>query len=44
MSIPPQQNAEIIEPSHHALQFNTVYQENGERDFCFTDVVEKCVL
>src|ERR1039458_8615149 len=34
----------IIEPGHDALQFNTVDQENGQRDFAFADVIEKSVL
>ena len=44
MPIPPQQNAEIIEPCHDALQFNAVDQENGQRNFCFADVIEESVL
>jgi hypothetical protein len=44
MSISPQQHAEVIEPGHYALQFNSVDQENGQRDFCFADVIEKGVL
>jgi hypothetical protein len=44
MSVPSQQHAEIIEPCHHALQFNSVHQEDGERYFAFPDVVEKGVL
>jgi hypothetical protein len=31
VAIPPQQHAEIIEPSHDALQFDAVDQKNGQR-------------
>jgi hypothetical protein len=44
MSVPPQQHAEIIEPGHHALQFDPVDQEYGERDFVFANMIEECVL
>ena len=44
VSVPPQQHAEIIEPSDHALQFDAVHQEDGERDFAFANVIEKRVL
>src|SRR5262249_27547437 len=44
MSISSQQHAEVIEPSHDALQFDTVHQKNCERYFTFADVIEKCVL
>jgi hypothetical protein len=39
MSIPSQQHAEIVEPSHHTLQFDAIHQKNGERDFAFADVI-----
>jgi hypothetical protein len=44
VSIPPQQNAEIVEPGYHALQFHTVHQEDRERDFAFAYVIEEGVL
>jgi hypothetical protein len=44
MTVPPQQHAEIIEPRHHALQFDAVHQENRERRFVLADVVEEGVL
>ena len=44
MTVPPQQDAEIIKPSDHALQLYPVDQEDRERDFAFTDVIEKSVL
>jgi hypothetical protein len=44
MPVPSQQHAEIIEPGHHALQFDTVHQKDGERYFAFADVIEESVL
>src|ERR1700685_1994901 len=44
MPIATQQHAEIIEPSHHALQLDAVHQKDGERNFGFADVVEEGVL
>jgi hypothetical protein len=44
MPVPSQQHAEIIEPGHNALQFDTVHQENSEWYFAFADVIEKSVL
>ena len=44
VAVPPQQYAEIIEPSHHALQFDAVDQKNGQRNFAFANVIEKGVL
>jgi len=44
MSIPSQQHAEIVEPSHNALQFDTIHQKYGEWDFAFADVIEEGVL
>ena len=42
--IAPQQNAEIIEPGHHALQFDAIHQEDRERYFVLADVIEEGVL
>jgi hypothetical protein len=44
MSVTPQQHTEIVKPGHHALQFNTVHQKDGERYFAFSNVIEKSVL
>jgi hypothetical protein len=44
VTIPPQQDAEVIEPRHDALQFDAVDQENREWRFAFADVIKKCVL
>jgi hypothetical protein len=44
VTIPPQQNAEIIEPRHHALKFHAVDQKDRQRDFAFANVIEKGVL
>jgi len=42
--VPSQQHAEIIEPGHHALQFDAVHQKDGERYFAFADVIEESIL
>ena len=39
-----QQNAEIVEPSHDALQLVPVHEEDRERNFGLADVVEESVL
>jgi len=44
VTIPPQQDAEIIEPSHDALKFDAVDQKNREWRFALADVIEKSVL
>jgi hypothetical protein len=44
MPIAAQKHAEIIEPSHYALQLNAVDQENGQGRLLFPDVIEKRVL
>ena len=44
MAVATQQHAEIIEPGHHALQFDAVHQKDGERNFGFADVIEEGVL
>ena len=44
MAIAAQQHAEIVKPSHNALQFNTVDQENRQGNLVFADIIEKCVL
>jgi hypothetical protein len=44
VAIPPQQDAEIVEPRHDALEFNAIDQKNRQRNFAFTNVIEKGVL
>src|SRR5581483_2387277 len=44
VAIPPQQDAEIIEPRHHALKFHAIDQKNREWRFAFSNVIEKSVL
>jgi hypothetical protein len=44
VTISPQQDAEIIEPCHDALQFDAVDQKNREWRFALANVIEKCVL
>jgi hypothetical protein len=44
MPVATQEHAEIIEPRHHTLQFNSVHQEYSEWNFVFTDVIEEGVL
>src|ERR1700677_4037450 len=44
MPVAAQEHAEIIEPGHHALQFDAVDQEDGQRNFALADVIEECVL
>jgi hypothetical protein len=44
LTIAAQQNAEIVEPCDHALQFYTVNKEDGHRNFGLTHMVKKCVL
>jgi hypothetical protein len=38
------EHAEVIEPSHYALQLHPVHQENGERDLGLADVIKEGVL
>src|SRR5690242_19477327 len=42
--ISSQQHAEIIEPGHDPLQLHAVHQEDRERRFTFSDVIEEGVL
>jgi hypothetical protein len=44
VAIAPQQDAEIVEPGDHALQLHAVDQENGERRFALSDMIEEGVL
>jgi hypothetical protein len=44
MSIPTEQQTEIVEPGDDALQLDAVDQKNGQRNFAFSDVVEKRIL
>src|SRR5215211_1138323 len=44
VSIAPEQKAEVVEPGDDALQFDSVDQEDRERCFCFSDVVQEGVL
>jgi hypothetical protein len=44
MTIPPQQDAEIIKPGHDALKFYAIDQKNCERRFALAYVIEKSVL
>jgi hypothetical protein len=38
-AITPQENAEIVEPGDDSLQFYSVYEENGDCNFIFSDVI-----
>jgi hypothetical protein len=42
--IPAKENAKIIEPRHDALQFDPVYQKDGERDLILSQVIQERVL
>jgi hypothetical protein len=44
MTIPSQQHAKIVKPSHDALQFNTIHKEDRERRLILADVIEEGVL
>src|SRR5215469_11536304 len=44
MPVATQQHAKIIEPGDDALQLHAIHQKNGEWNFVFADVIEKCVL
>src|SRR6516165_6959563 len=44
MPVATQQHAKIIEPGDDALQLHATHQKNGEWNFVFADVIEKCVL
>jgi hypothetical protein len=44
MPIPTQEDAEIVEPSHHALQLDAVDEKDRERRLGFANVIEKRVL
>jgi hypothetical protein len=44
MTVAPQQQAEIVEPGDNSLQFDSVYQKDGQGRFCFSNVIEEGVL
>ena len=44
LPVPPQQNAEVVEPGNHALQFHAVHEEDRYRNFTFSNSVQKSVL
>jgi hypothetical protein len=44
MAIPPQQHAEIIEPSDNALQLYTVHEKYGQRSFLLPYMIKESVL
>lgn len=44
LPVATQEDAKIIEPRDDTLQFYTVDKEDCHRNFCFTDLIEKCVL
>jgi len=44
LPVATQEDAKIIEPSDDTLQFHPVDKEDCHRNFCFTDLIEKCVL
>jgi hypothetical protein len=44
MTIPAQQDAEIVEPGHDTLKFHSVHEEDREGNFVLSDVIEKGVL
>jgi hypothetical protein len=44
VSVTPQQDAEIVKPCDNPLQFYSVHEENRERCFVFSDVIEKGIL
>jgi hypothetical protein len=44
MSVSPEQQAEIVEPGHDALELHAINKEYSERDFIFPDEVQKSIL
>jgi hypothetical protein len=44
MPVSPQQQTEIIEPGDNSLELDAIDEENGERDFVFSDKIQKCIL
>jgi hypothetical protein len=44
MTIPAQQNAEIVKPCHNTLELDAVHKEYGQRNLLLPDVIEKGVL
>jgi hypothetical protein len=44
MPVAAQQYAEIVEPGDDTLQFDAIDQEDRDRNFVFTDKIEKSVL
>ena len=44
MPVPAQEDGEVVEPGHDALEFHAVDQENGHGRLVFPDVVEENIL
>ena len=44
VSVAPEENTEIVEPSYDSLQLDAVNKEDGERRLVFANVIEKGVL
>src|SRR4029079_4951270 len=44
MSIPAQENTEIIEPSYNALKLYAVHEKNRQWCLVLANMIEKCVL
>jgi hypothetical protein len=39
-----EQDAEIIEPSHHSLQLDAIHEKDGQRSLVLANMIEKSVL
>jgi hypothetical protein len=44
VTVAPEQKTEIVEPGDDALKLHSIDQEDGERGFGFSDVIEEGVL
>src|SRR5271165_5753941 len=44
VTVAPQQDAEIVEPRHEPLQFDSINEKYGDGGLGFPNVVEECVL
>jgi hypothetical protein len=44
MTIPPEQNGEIIEPGNNSLKFDAIHEENRDRSLAFSNVVQEHIL
>lgn len=44
VTVPAQQQAEVVKPGDNALQLDAVDQKNRQRRLGFANVIEKCVL